>query len=60
MIITTYFTGQPDPQRGEVWKPDYEELRPLIDSMRGQKLVILHDCFDVADSDTVHHIRVET
>lgn len=60
VIITTYFTGQPDPQRGEVWKPDYEELRPLIDSMRGQKLVILHDCFDVADSDTVQHIRVET
>lgn len=60
VIITCYFTGAPDPQRAQTWQPDYEELRTLIDSMKGQKLVILHDCFDVDDTEHVTHVRVET
>ena len=60
VVITSYFTGQPDPERGVNWDPDYNQLAALIGSMDGQKLVILHDCFNEPDTDTVTHVRVKT
>ncbi|MBD8231585.1 glycosyltransferase family 2 protein [Pantoea agglomerans] len=60
VVITSYFTGQPDPERGKTWEADYSQLEPLIRSLRGQPLVVLHDCFDVPDSAAVKHVRVNT
>lgn len=59
IILTAYFTSQPDPQTGENWEPDYKKLQPLIKSVPG-KLVILHDCFDVPDTENVKHVKVNT
>lgn len=60
VVLTCYFTGQPDPERGKSWEADYRQLQPLIRSMNGQKLIILHDCFDEPDTETVVHVRVST
>lgn len=46
IIITCYFTGVTDTQRGKDWVANIEDLRPLIESVKGKcKLVLLHDCF---------------
>lgn len=61
-VITTFYTSHVDPQRDIVWKADYSKLKALIDSVvaHGEKLVILHDCFDdVEDTDHVKHVKVE-
>lgn len=62
VVITSYFTGQRDPERGETWSADYDKLDPLISSIkRGVQLVIIHDCFsdeDAQDSHFIKHIRV--
>lgn len=60
IVITCYFTGQPDPERGVTWDVDYNHMMPLIHSLNGQKLVILHDCFDEPDTETVTHVCVNT
>lgn len=46
-IIACFFTSGLDTQRNIQWKPDFEQLRALIDSTIkvGVNLVILHDCF---------------
>lgn len=60
VVITSFFTGQPDPERKAHWQADYDLLDKLIDSIKpGVKLVILHDCFDEAvDSHFIEHVRV--
>lgn len=60
VVITCYFTGQPDPERGITWDSDYTRIQPLIRSLNGQKLIILHDCFDEPDTETVSHVRLKT
>ena len=60
VIVTSYFAGQPDPQRGVAMTPNYDDLLPLVNSIRGQRLVILHDCLDAPDTEHVQHVRVET
>lgn len=60
-IITTFLTASPDPQHGHTWQPDISLLQPLIDSLQGETLIILHDCFDgVVAPDNVKFVRVET
>lgn len=60
-IITTFLTASPDPQHGHTWQPDISLLQPLIDSLQGERLIVLHDCFDVVDApDNVKFVRVET
>lgn len=62
VVITCFFTGQQDPERGAVWDADYDKLDPLISSLQpGVKLVIIHDCFsddDAQDSAFIEHVRV--
>jgi len=46
MVITTFFTGVPDPQRaGEKWEYDYSKVEALVYSTEknGCELTILHD-----------------
>lgn len=45
-VVACYFNSRPDPQRGYRWPADPAELKPLIDSVPHDELVILHDCFD--------------
>ncbi|WP_432990157.1 glycosyltransferase family 2 protein [Dactylosporangium sp. CA-233914] len=60
VVLTTYLTAQPDPQRGVAWTPDYADLAELRESLRrhGRRLVVLHDCLDEPDTDLVTHVRV--
>ncbi|MGC4790567.1 glycosyltransferase family 2 protein [Micromonospora sp. DT178] len=61
VVLTTYLTAQPDPQRGVAWTPNYADLAELRRSVErhGQRLVVLHDCFDdEPDTDLVTHVRV--
>ena len=60
VIITCYFTSHLDPERGVIWETDYCQLGPLIRSMKGQKIVILHDCLNEPDTETVSHVKVST
>ena len=48
IILACYFTGLPDPQRGEFWKPNVDALMPLIYSCSklGIEIKIFHDCFE--------------
>jgi glycosyltransferase involved in cell wall biosynthesis len=63
-LITTYFTGVADPQRGVKWKKDIKSLDPLINSLAGETLVVLHDCFTAKETkvypDNVRFIKVKT
>ena len=45
VVLTSFFTGRIDPQRGRHLDADKSLLQPLVDSC-GEKLVVLHDCFD--------------
>ena len=60
VVLTTYLTAQPDSQRGTTWTPNYADLDVLRESVErhGRRLVILHDCFEVPDTDLVTHVRV--
>lgn len=62
IVLTSYFTSQIDPQRNIKWEADLSAIQDLIDSMNGQKLVILHDCFEdgIKVPDNVEMIKVET
>src|SRR5690606_6610412 len=44
VVLTSFFTGRPDPQRGANLNPDKALLEPLRKSV--ENLVVLHDCFD--------------
>ncbi|MEV0128425.1 glycosyltransferase [Dactylosporangium sp. NPDC050688] len=60
VVLTTYLTAQPDPQRGAAWTADYAHLAELRASLakHGRRLVVLHDCLDEPDTDLVTHVRV--
>jgi hypothetical protein len=61
IILTCLFTGQIDPQRDEYMRNDVELLMPLINSMKGQRMVILHDnIHKVPTIDNVEFIKVNT
>lgn len=47
IVISTYFTGVVDPQRGSNYITDLEVLQPLLNSCVKQKspVIILNDCF---------------
>lgn len=47
IILTSYFTGVTDPQRGEKWEADVDKVSKLAESALQNecKLVVLHDCF---------------
>lgn len=50
IILTSYFTGEIDPQRGEKWDVDINQLKPLIESAKANNstIYVIHDCFDEA------------
>lgn len=58
VVIACYFVRRHDPQRGVKWRADYADLLPLIRSLKGRKLVLLHDCFDMDDTADVTHVRI--
>lgn len=62
VILTSFFTGVVDTQRGENWKPDFDLLLPLIKSCKslGIKLVVLHDCFDTCNDENVEFVKVRS
>ena len=64
-VITVYFTGVEDPQRGK-WEPNMADITALINSVtsKGQRLVILHDVEEWTDVQIktigVQLVKVET
>lgn len=62
IILTCFFTKVRDTQRANEppMKPDTALLSPLIDSMHGQRLIILTDSFTSSDDNNVQYINVET
>lgn len=57
VVLSTYITSVPDTQRGERWKADRSVLEPLIASMKGQRLIILNDCFPDSDDGETAFVR---
>lgn len=55
VVLTSFFNGQPDPQRGIKWRADTTDFSDLTLSC-GKNLVVLHDCFGQL---TVENQRVE-
>lgn len=53
IILTSYFTGVTDPQRGEKWEADIDKLKALSDSCKSNntELHVLDDCFGMDDID---------
>ena len=50
-VITSYFAGQPDPQRGECWEPNVVDTYALfgsVEDVANLQPVILNDCFNGA------------
>jgi hypothetical protein len=47
-VITSYFVGAVDPQRGVAWTPNESDIYPLAHSCerRGIQLIVLNDCFE--------------
>lgn len=47
IILTSYFTGVADPQRGEKWEADINQIKPLVESAKANncKVFVIHDCF---------------
>jgi hypothetical protein len=61
ILLTSYFTGVPDTQRAGKWQASMDELQPLIQSLKGFKLVVLHDCFDGLQMyPNVEFVKVDT
>lgn len=64
IVITTYFTKHVDPQRGTKLEKSTDLIKPLINSMNGQKIVVLNDCkwskFNGIYSKNVEFVEVET
>lgn len=44
LVLTSFFVGQPDPQRGESWKPDASAVMPLFNSIPYREIMVLNDC----------------
>jgi glycosyltransferase involved in cell wall biosynthesis len=62
IILTCFFTKLKDAQRENEasMKADKALLKTLVDSMNGQKLIVLNDCFDDEINGDVRYIKVET
>ncbi|MBF0577717.1 glycosyltransferase family 2 protein [Dysgonomonas sp. GY617] len=62
IILTCFFTKLRDYQREseQPMQANKKLLYPLIDSMKGQKLVVITDCFDNEIEGTTQYINVET
>lgn len=60
VVICQYLITFPDDQRGIMWDADKSKLQPLIDSMNGQRLIILNDCFDDMVDGNVEWVRVKS
>lgn len=61
ILLTCYFNGATDPQRGNTWPAnDPEALRPLIESLNGLKLIVLTDCMSSYVGNGVEIIKVQT
>lgn len=45
VILTSYITGELDPQRGIRWRDDLDDLSKLTKSIKYGRLVVFHDCF---------------
>jgi glycosyltransferase involved in cell wall biosynthesis len=60
ILLTCFFTGVSDPQRGSKWQVDTLPLQALIKSLKSTNLIVFHDCFDVEDTDKVKYIKVDT
>lgn len=60
VILTCFFNGQPDPQRGGRFKPDVAQMQSLIDSVTALnlKLIVLTDCLDEPDTENVRYLKV--
>lgn len=43
VVLTSYFTTHPDPQRGTHWPTTPDALEPLIESVGGDRMVVFHD-----------------
>lgn len=59
IILTCLFSNINDPQRANPMSADKDILKPLIESMKGQDIVILND-FDSSISGNVEYLKVET
>lgn len=62
IILTCLFTKVKDTQRANEapLKANVELLCPLIDSMKGQRLVVFTDSFSNSDDNNIQYINVET
>ena len=62
IILTCFFTKVKDTQRENEspMKADKGLLKQLIDSMKGQRLIVLTDCFKSEKEDSVEYVEVET
>lgn len=43
VVLTSYFTGVYDPQRGRAWQADQAQLQPLLRSLQGHESVVFHN-----------------
>jgi glycosyltransferase involved in cell wall biosynthesis len=59
VIITTFFTGYIDPQKGQKWEANHDMLLPLIESLNGQHLIVIHDCFNSPNTESVSYVRAK-
>lgn len=60
IILTCLFSNLDDPQRPTPMKADKAILKPLVDSMNGQEIVILTDGIEPSKEGNVEFIKVET
>lgn len=59
IILTSYLTSVVDPQRNTHFKADKNEIQALINSMQGERLVILNDCFENETNGNVQYLKVD-
>lgn len=65
ILLTSYFTTVKDTQGGkgsgrkEYFTPDKKAIQPLINSMGGEALIVLNDCFDDEKIGNVTYKQVE-
>lgn len=60
VILTCLFSNLDDPQRTKPMPADKAILKPLIDSMKGQDIIILSDGIEPSREGNVEFIKVET
>jgi glycosyltransferase involved in cell wall biosynthesis len=59
VVLTSYFNYSADTQRKHTWSSDIEKLRPLLDSLKGIKVKVFHNCFEEPDTDDVEFIKID-